>query len=135
MQVETGISGGYPSGSREVIEKRRDRRSTTTSQWRKAHPAHLPSVGFSVLQVATPTHKQTQEGLTLSDVTRFQPDTVKEVLLVGSDEEWLEVESMTECLVRISERDGSAGLPGFRITFTNGIVVGVTAKSIAGVKV
>lgn len=70
----------------------------------------------------------------MKEIARFQPETVKEVLLVGS-EEWLEVESMTECLVRISDKDGSAGLPGFRVTFTNGIVVGVTAKSIAGVKV
>jgi hypothetical protein len=56
------------------------------------------------------------------------------VLLQGSDD-WLDVESISEGLIRIAETDGTAGRRGFIIHAADGSVVGVQAAAIMGVRV
>jgi hypothetical protein len=67
-------------------------------------------------------------------VSLFPPGQVTAVLLVGRTD-WLPISRMSESLVRISDKRGSAGLPGFRIECTDGTVLGVAATAIAGVQV
>lgn len=69
------------------------------------------------------------------EVCRFPIDHVREVLLHGEGEQWQAVTKMEEVLVRVSSVDGPAGLPGFRIEYQDGTVAGVTASTVAGVKV
>ena len=71
----------------------------------------------------------------MREISRFPIDKVRQVLLHGTDQEWQDVKSMREVMVRISATDGKAGMPGFEITYTDGTIAGVVASTVAGVKV
>ncbi len=71
----------------------------------------------------------------MREIATFPIDRVTHVLLHGSDQEWEEVESMREVMVRISAKDGPAGMVGFEVNYANGSSAGVVASTVAGVRV